>query len=1009
VGDVVTYAPPKKEIVMLKMRYNKDGVDTPEDDDFFGSLATQEDDSFDPDEFNINAPKPKMPDMGDNGKSIAKNLYDSHVGDSSFSPDLAQYDAVMVRTGDHMHLFNNHATHFGNPKADYHYFHDSNFPEHADHLDLNKKSFAVISPNEHGDYNVDLSHVPEGWEPQARDIHAPNDFEREHYHPVYNDTGKKNYTPVTYDRRKALDTNIVARYGDHPEVFPLIKQAALEEAGRRNDGIRDWNAAVKDISGENRRSFKNKVTKALENSDVDSIRGFDTHMSQYEHHLPVLMSHMQKNVSGAQTDPLEVFADAIRMGVKPEIQPHDPEIFKAVDKYLDTDKLMGTHYYDRSQAFYDGDGKDSEDENWKPEKRDDSVPFSKGNPLRYAMPLGPTTNAMGREMFNAKVWKIGSLKKVDGHTYILKDTTAGKPRWHLLKDFDPNQGVLFDPHGDPPETLEHGNDGPIKPTNPLQMVERPTKKTSAYDEMAAFVAKQKTKSLFDDNESKKPVGQGPKVEAVDRGGQMVMRLPMDSEAVEIKEPEDSPVSETPKSQPESVDDKIKRIVQQSIAENKNIWDLSRGENLTKKDMFRMIQMRDSMVADKPIHPARARAQELFKQKRAQEEQAAAVKIDEPSDEPEVPAAQEKPESAAVSIVEPEEKPQAVANFDELINDPKIHNGIRKWAVKKGLGKKGEDYLDDFTQEVLLAAHQNRHRFDPAKGFKFSTWIAAIANTTRINMYRHETRKKRDDRSTVSLNQPALGSNVEGDMIANVADHRAAEMREPDEPTQVDLRNSVKSFLSELPERERTILEKVYIKGQKQTDVAKEMGESRQNINMIIKRSIDKIRPMAETQSRRVNMVMERLKGVDKSKEKPISESQQPPQEKAMSKDLFGNDVKPQAVKKPTAPQPKETQSALFSTSGLAGQTQFLDEPGVPDELVRKPESKSVSIHDFNPDAMVKIAADDISKLRRSDVYRVLSNTQPIHQRLMIKYINDNRPDLKGDVHDAMIDIEQEKA
>jgi hypothetical protein len=54
--------------------------------------------------------------------------------------------------------------------------------------------------------------------------------------------------------------------------------------------------------------------------------------------------------------------------------------------------------------------------------------------------------------------------------------------------------------------------------------------------------------------------------------------------------------------------------------------------------------------------------------------------------------------------------------------------------------------------------------------------------------------------------------------------------------------------------------------------------------------------------------------------------------------------------------------------------------------------------------ILKIAADDIIKLRRLDVFRVLENCSPDELSRTANYITDNRPDLKAEVEDCLAEL-----
>lgn len=59
------------------------------------------------------------------------------------------------------------------------------------------------------------------------------------------------------------------------------------------------------------------------------------------------------------------------------------------------------------------------------------------------------------------------------------------------------------------------------------------------------------------------------------------------------------------------------------------------------------------------------------------------------------------------------------------------------------------------------------------------------------------------------------------------------------------------------------------------------------------------------------------------------------------------------------------------------------------------------------DYIIKISADDISQLRKCDVYRVLNAAIESHDKLfddMVKYIKTMRPDLIEEVEDCTLDL-----
>lgn len=74
----------------------------------------------------------------------------------------------------------------------------------------------------------------------------------------------------------------------------------------------------------------------------------------------------------------------------------------------------------------------------------------------------------------------------------------------------------------------------------------------------------------------------------------------------------------------------------------------------------------------------------------------------------------------------------------------------------------------------------------------------------------------------------------------------------------------------------------------------------------------------------------------------------------------------------------------------------------PDETATETSSQ------WSPETHATIAADSIDKLRGQDVYRLLDSAPPERMESMANWIVKNRPDLSGDVHDARIDIHEER-
>ena len=87
------------------------------------------------------------------------------------------------------------------------------------------------------------------------------------------------------------------------------------------------------------------------------------------------------------------------------------------------------------------------------------------------------------------------------------------------------------------------------------------------------------------------------------------------------------------------------------------------------------------------------------------------------------------------------------------------------------------YVDDCVQEVLLAVHEARHTYDPARPFR--PWLFAIARHKAVDHLRNQTRLREEPLPTEGEDWKADGTELEdliggGRMIGTLA----AKYREP---------------------------------------------------------------------------------------------------------------------------------------------------------------------------------------------------------------------------------------
>lgn len=67
-----------------------------------------------------------------------------------------------------------------------------------------------------------------------------------------------------------------------------------------------------------------------------------------------------------------------------------------------------------------------------------------------------------------------------------------------------------------------------------------------------------------------------------------------------------------------------------------------------------------------------------------------------------------------------------------------------------------------------------------------------------------------------------------------------------------------------------------------------------------------------------------------------------------------------------------------------------------------------SDNEWSPENHLKIAADSIDKLRGQDIHRLLDSAPPARMQQMATYIRKHRPEFSSDIHDAQLEIENER-
>jgi RNA polymerase sigma-70 factor (ECF subfamily) len=135
--------------------------------------------------------------------------------------------------------------------------------------------------------------------------------------------------------------------------------------------------------------------------------------------------------------------------------------------------------------------------------------------------------------------------------------------------------------------------------------------------------------------------------------------------------------------------------------------------------------------------------------------------------------------------------------------------------------RGPAQSEDVVQDVLLTLHRVRHTWDPRR--PFTPWLAAIAARRGIDRLRREARIGRFEVS----DELALETFAQPDANTESGALRAAE--------------DVAPLLAALPERQRSALEAVKLRGLSVAEAASELGQSVAALKVNVHRGIQKLR------------------------------------------------------------------------------------------------------------------------------------------------------------------------
>jgi len=141
------------------------------------------------------------------------------------------------------------------------------------------------------------------------------------------------------------------------------------------------------------------------------------------------------------------------------------------------------------------------------------------------------------------------------------------------------------------------------------------------------------------------------------------------------------------------------------------------------------------------------------------------------------------------------------------------------------------YLDLF-QEGVVGLVEAVERFEPERGFKFSTYATFRIRGRALTYLQKSTR----------YNQPMS----EMDKLALFTNGKERLLKDPDDVAQeAFLLERIQSCISDLPAKERRAFEAVIVEERLPKDVSRELGISRSYLSRLLKKSWRRIRLMIE--------------------------------------------------------------------------------------------------------------------------------------------------------------------
>jgi RNA polymerase sigma-70 factor (ECF subfamily) len=162
-----------------------------------------------------------------------------------------------------------------------------------------------------------------------------------------------------------------------------------------------------------------------------------------------------------------------------------------------------------------------------------------------------------------------------------------------------------------------------------------------------------------------------------------------------------------------------------------------------------------------------------------------------------------------------------AGYERLLRDisPFIRSLARRYC-------RGPELAEDVVQDVLLTVHRVRHTWDPTR--PFCPWLAAIAARRAIDSIRRASRISRFEVSDELLPETFADTPANNESGAL----RAAEEIGP--------------LLAALPERQRSALEAVKLRGLSMAQAAAESGQTVAALKVNVHRGVKSLRRLLGT-------------------------------------------------------------------------------------------------------------------------------------------------------------------